>query len=237
MDINITNSRKRDATVLAESLSSPLRVRWVDTEGRQATNRKILKGTLDRDLEALEKAHGSLTQVGQALIEGDPELDLESYGTFLEETSRVYMNPDKGIVHKVIHWEVVREPDGTEKERRPRQLAEPNTASDVPLKWSGKMLPSKQVYNRFVFSHKLQILHHNGLTYDFLYGMAKELAEADSLLLMAGGAKGNEPLIFRRGGRPYRGFLEGRIEGETYALILHLSDMELKKPAAPKVDA
>jgi hypothetical protein len=31
-------------------------------------------------------------------------------------------------------------------------------------------------------------------------------------------------------GTPYRGFLEGRIEGDKFILLLHLSNMELKKP-------
>jgi hypothetical protein len=34
---------------------------------------------------------------------------------------------------------------------------------------------------------------------------------------------------------PYRGFLEGRTRGDTYRLVLHLSNLELKapKPTAP----
>jgi len=32
-------------------------------------------------------------------------------------------------------------------------------------------------------------------------------------------------------GSPYRGFLEGRVDGERYILLLHLSNMELKMPA------
>jgi hypothetical protein len=30
------------------------------------------------------------------------------------------------------------------------------------------------------------------------------------------------------GGKPYRAFLEGRIKGDKYCLILHLTDQELK---------
>ena len=52
-----------------------------------------------------------------------------------------------------------------------------------------------------------------------------------SMMLLGGGKKGNEPLMFRRGGLSYRGFLEGRVDGESYALILHLSNMELKRPS------
>ena len=83
-----------------------------------------------------------------------------------------------------------------------------------------------------VHSAKQQIVHVNGLTYDFLYGIAKELEESQSLMLLGAGAKGNEPLVLTRGGQQYRGFLEGRTQGDKYCLLLHLSNMELK--AAPK---
>jgi hypothetical protein len=75
------------------------------------------------------------------------------------------------------------------------------------------------------------LLHVNGLTYDFLYGMAKELEARDSLMLLGAGPKSNQPLILRRGGSPYRGFLEGRTDGDKYCLLLHFSNLELKAPA------
>ena len=52
-----------------------------------------------------------------------------------------------------------------------------------------------------------------------------------NLLLVGAGAKSNQPLVFQRGGTPYRGFLEGRTQGEAYCLILHLSNLELRAPA------
>ena len=33
------------------------------------------------------------------------------------------------------------------------------------------------------------------------------------------------------GGKPYRAFLEGRVKGDSYCLLLHLTDQELKAPA------
>ena len=54
-------------------------------------------------------------------------------------------------------------------------------------------------------------------------------------MLVGAGPKGNQPLILTRGGQQYRGFLEGRTEGEKYCLILHLSNMELKAAAAAPV--
>ncbi len=84
MNINITNSRKRDATVTVSGLSSSFNVRWVDTEGRQASNHKVQKGTLDRDIETSEESVGCRTPVVQAHIDGDPKIDLESYESFLK---------------------------------------------------------------------------------------------------------------------------------------------------------
>ena len=46
--------------------------------------------------------------------------------------------------------------------------------------------------------------------------------------MMMGGGKGSDPLVFNDGGKPYRGFLEGRINDKSYCLILHLSNQELK---------
>ena len=70
--------------------------------------------------------------------------------------------------------------------------------------------------------------HINGLTYDFLYDMAKKLADANAMMLVGAGAKGVEPLVMSNGGTPYRAFLEGRVDGDKYALILRLTNLELK---------
>ncbi len=236
-DIHITDSRGRDAEVSAESVSEPLEVRYLDDSGAQAVSRKILRGTIAHDLAAMEAQIGDLDKIAEALVAGDPEVDVEAFGSFLEETSRVYISEDREVVHKITHWETLHNPDGSERERRPKKMTEQNVSTEIPLKWTGKMMKRDVVYNRFVFANKVQIKHVNGLTYDYLYTMAKELEDEDSMLLIAGGEKGNQPLVFRRGGLPYRGFLEGRTDGEKYMLILHLSNIELKAPEEPEEDA
>jgi hypothetical protein len=230
--INLSNSKGRDAMVNTQSAGIPVRIRWLDEEGRQASPSRVLKATLARDIHSLQKQAGGLEKVADLLVKSDPEIDLETFGRFLRETSRVFINPDGQIVHKVKQFEIVRNPDGSERQRRARQIAQSNTATETPLKWSGKLMKKKEVYNRFVFSSKMQIVHVNGLTYDFLFGIARELEEKDSLLLVGAGPKSNLPLVFSRGGNTYRGFLEGRTRGSDYCLILHLSNMELKAPVA-----
>ena len=231
--INLSSSKNRDALVHTQSVSTSLRVRWLDEKGRPAGNVRVVRATLDRDLDALLAAHGGdLNAVGEAIIHGDPEVDCERVGGYLRDTARVYVSPDQKIVHAVAQWDVLRNPDGSVKERRPHKPTQPNVATETPLRWSGKLMKKSEVWNKFVFAAKLQVVHVNGLTYDFLYEMARELELKESLLLIGAGPKSNQPLCFHRGGTPYRGFLEGRTQGESYCLILHLSNLELRAPAA-----
>jgi hypothetical protein len=229
-EINISNSAGRDAIVATESVRSFRKVRWVDTQGRQASSVRVLKAPIDREMGALQAEFGELNQVAAAMLAGDPEIDLENTGRFLKDTSRVYVGQDRQIVHKVQFFEIVRNPDGSERERRPRKLPDPNIAGEIPLRWSGVFIKKEEACRKFVFSGKVQLHHVNGLTYDFLYGMAKELETKNSLMLLGSGAKSNQPLILRRGGSPYRGFLEGRTDGAKYSLVLHFSNLELKAP-------
>lgn len=231
--INLSNSKNRDAFVDTSSVSNQLRVRWLDDQGRPTGNVRVIRATIDRDFDALLAAHkGDLGAVGAALIADDPEVDLEHVGGYLRDTSRVYVNPDQKIVHAVAEWDIITNSDGSIKDRRPHKALQPNVATDTPLRWSGKLMKKSEVWNKFVFAAKLQVVHRNGLTFDFLYEMAKELELKESLLLVGAGPKSNQPLCFRRGGTPYRGFLEGRVKGDSYCLILHLSNMELRAPAA-----
>ncbi len=230
--INIANSKGRDAVVGAQSVLKPAKVRWLDEQGRQIQSCRLMKAHAAHDLAALEAKAGGRDKIAQLLIDGDPDVDIETFGSTLRETSRVFIDADGKIVHKVKQFEVIRNPDGTERERRPRKVAQANCAGETPLKWSGKLMKKKDVYNKFVFAGKRQIVHVNGLTYDFLFAMARELEQTDSLMAIGAGPKGNHPLILTRGGQQFRGFLEGRTQAENYCLILHLSNMELKAAEA-----
>ena len=59
-------------------------------------------------------------------------------------------------------------------------------------------------------------------------GQCDRSHDADAMMLVGGGQKGIEPLVMANGGTPYRAFLEGRVDGDKYALILRLTNMELK---------
>jgi len=181
-NVNLTDSRSRDAIVKAENIGVAEEVRYVDDSGQSASTRKILKATIEQDFETLVKLHdGDPEGLGKALIEGDPEVDMERCGQFLWGVSKVYVNSSDGIVYRIEQQEIVRGRDGEVKEKRARNRAEANVDVEIPLTWTGRKIAKADAVRRFVFASKLQIVHINGLTYDFLYGMAKELAEADSL--------------------------------------------------------
>jgi len=236
-NVNLTDSRSRDAVVKAESTGIAEEVRYVDGKGQSAYNRKILKATIDHDYDTLVAKHeGDPEALGKALIDADPEVDMEKCGLFLWGVSKVFVNSSDGIVYRIEQSEIVRDPSGKVKEERARERAEANIDTEIPLTWTGVKIGKNEAVRRFVFSSKLQIVHVNGLTYDFLYGMAKELAEEKTLMMVGGGSKGRDPLVFRRGSVPYRGFLEGRVEGDKYILLLHLSNLELKVPEETKED-
>ncbi|MCX7746344.1 MAG: hypothetical protein N2645_05580 [Clostridia bacterium] len=226
--INLSNDRKRDAEVGFESKQLKSRLSYVLKDGTPKKSVRILKGTLSVNEEVLAEKFGGLTHLGEAIINEDPEVDIEMAGKFINTTKKLYINRGNQIAYSVNLIEVVKNPDGTEKSRRDLSKTESNLLGEIPLQWTGKKIPKETAVRKFVFSRKYQIKHVNGLTYDFLYEMAKNLSESNSMMLVGGGKKGTDPIILTGGGTPYRGFLEGRVKDDKYILILHLTNLELR---------
>ncbi len=229
-EIHLTNDKKRNAQVGFEPVSVEQHVVFQAPDGHPAKNVRLIKATMLQSTEALLAQHGGdANALGKALIEGDPEIDMEHAGRQLGGADRVYLSPEGSVVHCARAEEIVYGPDGAERERRPPLITEANIAVEQSaLPWTGKLFPRREVLRKFVLGRKVQLVHVNGLTYDFLFDIAKTLHGKDSMLLMGGGPRGNLPLVFQRGGGSYRGFLEGRVDGDKYCLMLHLSNLELK---------
>lgn len=56
--INLTNSKQRDAVVNTRSVRVTRRVRYIDAEGRQAAGVRLLKSTFEHEAERLAEAAG-----------------------------------------------------------------------------------------------------------------------------------------------------------------------------------
>ena len=225
--INISNEAKRNAEVaFGTSFHRPSPV-YKTPDGNLTKSERSVKATIETsDDVLLEKYVGSLAE---ALINSDPEVDIEKFGMKVEGLKKVYITPSQKVAYGITLREHVFLPDGSEKEVRPESNTTANVALDgVPVRWTGKLIPRDKALRMFVFKKSYQVQHVNGLTYDFLYDMAKKLAEAKAMMLIGGGPKGVGPLVMSNGGTPYRAFLEGRVDGDKYALIMRLTNLELK---------
>ncbi len=225
--LHITNSKGRDATVVFGSLRAAPPPR-LGVPGKEVRFWRYLAATLDGLHDALQSRLGP--DYGPHLVEGDPEVDMEQIGRRVGATTQVFLSAKGEVLHApptVV--EVIVGPDGSEKERRPWEDRMPNVNDDLPVRWTGRRVSKASAVARFVFSRTLQLSHSDGLTYDYLYGIARELADSGEMVLLGAGEKGKDPLVFQTNATPYRAFLEGRVDGARYMLLLHLSNMELKK--------
>lgn len=227
--INICNDKKRNAQVGFEVSHEKSDITMAREDGRGYDNVRLLKSTIDTEPEDLVREIGSIEAVGDKILSDDPEIDMEKVGLILSGMKKVFLTADDKIAYRINRQEVVYNVDGTEKDVRPWTDSEANINLDeLPIRWTGKLIPKQKAIRMFVFTRKYQVKHVNGLTYDFLYDMAKQLADQNAVMLVGGGAKGVGPLVFSGGGTPYRAFLEGRTDGDKYCLILHLTNLELK---------
>lgn len=231
--IAVADERKRDAQILVESAGSRAPWQFVGPDGRQVRSERFIKTTEGHTWdELLAACDDDAERVAQALVEGDPEIDLAMTGRALGEADRVWVRPDGSVLYSARLLKVVEDPSGNEIERTDFVDVEATVGEETPIPWSGRLFPIEQVVRRFALVRKLQLRHVNGLTFDFLYEIAKRLQDEGKMMLAGSGPRGTAPLIFTNNGSPYRGFLEGRVEGTAYRLVLHLSNLELKRVSA-----
>ena len=226
--INLSNEKARNAQVGFEVKKDKSDISFALADGSAYSNVRMLKSTLATDLEALAVKMGSAEALARSIISEDPEIDPEMVGMRISGVKKVYLSSDGKVAYNITRQDIVYTPQGEEKEVRKFSEAESNVNGELPVRWTGKLVPKDKAIRMFVFTRSYQVKHVNGLTYDFLYDMARQLSEKNSLMLVGGGTRGAGPLVLSNGGTPYRGFLEGRIDGEKYCLILHLTNLELK---------
>lgn len=226
--IHIADTKGRDANVLFTGFNKKSKISYFTPDGNAVHTARVLKTTINGSYDKLVQQSGGDAELAKLLITEDPEIDLFQTGAILEGSSKVYIDADFQPCVSVNLKEKVFDASGELKEERiPKELIG-NILEQAAIKPSGKLFAKAEVFTKFVFSKKYQLSHVNGLTFDFLYQIAKELAEKNSLMLIGAGEKGIEPLVFQNGGKAYRAFLEGRVNDKGYVLIMHLSNLELK---------
>lgn len=224
--INLSNAKNRNAQVGMDVKAIGGRIKMCGPDGESIINRRYLKFTPATSINTLTACYGP--DLTDDIINGDSEIDIERVGLHLNSTKKVFLDSSLKVAHRVVRRQVFFSPEGEEKESRPFKTTESNINTDKPLRWTGKMIPKPKAIRMFAFTKKYQIRHINGLTFDFLQSIARELYEKNAMMLLGAGSKGIGPLVMSTGGTPYRAFLEGRIDGDKYCLLIHLTNLELK---------
>jgi len=226
--IRLTDNKKRDARVQYISPRKRKAGSYRNSKGEAIRSYRFINDTDSHNPQNLLSKHEVTEDFAEELIKGDPEIDSEKVGRLIDYASQVWIAEDGKVLYSAKMMDIVYTPEGDVKSTEDFEDQEPTVMEDIALPWTGKLLPISAVLNKFVLLRKLQICHLDGLTFDFLHGMAKNLQEAKSMLFLGGGPAGKDPLIFQRNGTPLRGFLEGRVKEGSYLLVLHLSNLELK---------
>jgi hypothetical protein len=166
----------------------------------------------------------------QELISLDTEVNLSSLGKFTDNATRAYLDSKGGAEGNFQKVQVKQAPNGTELSRKVLQgKAACNINQDVNPVSTIKDVPYTAFISKYTIRRTYQLAHTDGVSFGFLYDLARRLHETKSVALLGYGPK-RAPLIFVEGGTPYRCALFGEIVGDTYKLLILISGQELKTP-------
>ena len=224
--IHISDSNSKNTFVHFTPIKAPANPIRAFGKQKVFSKRLIISGE-NNDYENLFSKYQE--RLPEILLNEDPELDLELIGRPIEKTNTVFINKENEIMKIAPNWvELIFDKDGNEKEKRIPEDRLANITDEIPIRFTKMKLKRKDAVKKFVFSRTLQLWHSDGLTFEFLFNIAKELDENDEMMLVGSGERGRDPLIFQNNGLPWRAFLEGRIQDDSYALLMRLSNLELK---------
>jgi len=228
--IRLVDHRGRDAAVLLVPAGESLKRRHQDMDGRPVRSVRRVKGTPHTCPDTLLGRYPDPDELARSLIDGDPEIDLEMTGRTTGPCDRVHVDGDGEILYAPSILEVLYGLDGIEQERRPLSVRPSNLVTPTPPAWSGVLLPRGDVVRRYALTRAYQVMHTNALEFDFLYSIAAYLDERNAMAQIGSGRQGRGPLILERNGPKYRGFLDGRVQGDAMRLVLYLAAFELAMP-------
>ena len=226
-EIHIANEKKRDANVRFVSLIQEKDPTF-SFKNKPIKNKRILINSEKTSDNYLIEKHKN--KLAENILSSDVDIDIETAGKYIGDIDRILFTSKNEILYSPPKIkEILYNQKGEEVKRQDPKEIIPNVRDDTPpLKSTGKFFKRAEILKKFVITKSIQLRHVDGLTYEFLFDMAKTLEDKKSLMLLGGGS-GKDPLIFQTNGTPYRGFLDGRINEKHYQLILRLSNMELKR--------
>ena len=145
--VHIINPDARNALINAFSSKSPPPPQ-LGLPGHQVIFRRFVAATETGLHGALSKEHGE--DYAQALIDGDPDADIEVIGRGVERTENVLLTSTGELLYsspKTI--EIILGPDGEERERREPQEVVANVNEELPIRWTGRKFDKEDAVRQF----------------------------------------------------------------------------------------
>lgn len=165
---------------------------------------------------------------------GEVEIDLKEIGKELETTKRIIVDDEFQPVHTYKKVEIWKKLDGELKEKPLTPTQANIKRKEYPLIVDASSLKEKKdVFKEFLFKRKYFVKHTDGGSFQRLDELAKKLDEENKMAPVVWMDENGDvsPIVLRRGGKMFpRAFIEGKVEGEKFCLILHLSRSEFKLP-------
>lgn len=228
-ELHLSFNDKNARVLLSAPTSQRSEAQRVSLDHLEVTTTRVRRGLNPLSAEA---------ETIEALIAGDSELNLEQIGVRLEESSRAFVHPESGeLAREFETMQVIYSPNGEELERKPYQARRANINQEATPVTIGKQVPRERLLKNYVIVRVYQLLHDDGIKFDFLYNIARELDESGCVALLGAGAKGSAPLVFSDNGRPYRCALAGRVRGDEYKLLILVLGQELKRAPEPEPES
>ena len=169
-------------------------------------------------------------ELAKALVEGDPEFDLQAAGYIAKSAERIYLDSNGAPLYAAKIIEEVISSKNEVIETRPPREAPATVGNNLPLVITKEKISKEETLRNYVFTDALILCHGDPIAFDPMFDLAEEIEASDMLWKVGAGKGGKKPLILRKNGTTYNAFLEGRTQSEKYILVLHLSSFELRRP-------
>ena len=178
----------------------------------------------------------------EEFMNSDNEIDIEQTGKEVSRTFRILFNPHDELCYNFTEYEIQKDRHGRLipceecgelycKHQIKSWYKSNINEEDKPVVFIKPMMMEKlDAIKKWSFGRSYQLRHVDGLTFKFCYELAEKLHKTGKMVLMAPidmEEKKPEKLILRSNSTPFYAWLEGRIKGNKYALILHRATLKI----------